>query len=513
MTSLTSSYAARIALVVLVASIGNQASRCFAQGGGNANATGIALENAVQNAAQPNAAPPMAEDGYADPDYESMTDDGSGYGAPPSLGGSSDQWNRSSVAASAMGRQVAQSLAGLLNAVPADAVANKRPLTLWEQAALAFYQGDQTRALALFHAHLVADGDEAAAARSSVKYSRLLKRPVWAVRFGLSILPRVPSEFAGDPQPLRKDTKIASPTGRGRGLAPTADGGENGGSFDGGEEMQDDLQPDQFGGTRGNANQVVTTFGGAGGEEAAQAVDRNLGLVGDVFKSLFSAQLSAGKFGNALDGMEAKGATLSATHQDAISGLSNDPMWIPGVNFLGEGPSSEMLLKAKAGGIDVLLHFDVIVKANRIGPPQYTTRCSVLHVESGTTLGVSKAIDKYEIASKAASNETTVRELLAPLFEILDKKVSVEPMPPLTPLHATSRIDSLLGSKERNSLRSLAEMTMFHSQRLITPEQLDKAFFYAGGDIALQLLHDEETARYQKVAEFVEKELSSASAN
>jgi hypothetical protein len=513
MTSSTSSNAALIALAVLVASIGNQASPCFAQGGGNANATGIALENAVQNSAQPTPVPPMAEEGDEDPGYESMTDDGSGDGASSSLSGSSGPWNRSSVAASAMGKQVAQSLAGFLNAIPADAAANKRPLTLWEQAALAFYQGDQTRALALFHAHLVADGDEAAASRSSVKYSRLLKRPVWAVRFGLSILPRVPSEFAADPQPLRKDTKIASPTGRGRGLAPAADGGENGGNFDGGEEMQDDLPPDQFGGAPRNANQVVTTLGGAGAVEAAQMVDRNLGLVGDVFKSLFSAQLAAGKFGNSLDGMEAEGATLAATHQDAISSLSNDPMWIPGVNFLGEGPATEMLPKAKASGIDVLLHFDVIVKANRIGTPQYTTRCSVLHVESGTTLGVSKAIDKYEIASKAAPNESTVRELLAPLFEILEKKVSVEPMPPLTTLHATSRIDSLLSSKERNSLRSLAEMTMFHSQRLITPEQLDKAFFYAGGDLALQLLHDEETAKYQKVAEFVEKELATASAD
>jgi hypothetical protein len=35
---------------------------------------------------------------------------------------------------------------------------------------------------------------------------------------------------------------------------------------------------------------------------------------------------------------------------------------------------------------------------------------------------------------------------------------------------------------------------------------LDKAFFYAGGEDALMLLHDEESQRYAKVNEFVERE-------
>jgi len=259
------------------------------------------------------------------------------------------------------------------------------------------------------------------------------------------------------------------------------------------------------------AEKLVLTFGGASTEEARKTIDAQLGLVADVMKTLFSARQGAGNFGVALDSMEAEGQKLAAQMVD-VGGVSPNalPMWIPGVDFVGEGVYTDMLAIAKSNQIDFLMHFDIIVKENRLGTPTYTTRCKLLMVGTGETIGISKAIDKYDVAGKKIGIRESVEELLVNLFEIMDKKVTVEPMPALQPQQAIARIDSLLGSANAGSLRNLAEIMMFRSRDLITPELLDKAFLYAGGEGALQMLHDEESLRYTKVNEYVDRELSAS---
>lgn len=529
--------------VFLSAAIGHASAR--GQGGGNANAVGLSLENATNAAAAAKSGSPVAPSAApaSAPAMDTSSGPPAGYGPPqsseysgdPSSGygeGYSDSYGegdmgyggstasggnlalRAQVAVMTASQQVSRSIAGFLGATLSDAEFGGRQLTLWEQAALSFYRGDQRRALSLYHAHIVADGDAASDARSAVMYSRLLKRPTWLVRIGLSIHPRVPEEFAGDPQPIREDTRIASANPRMRrgGSEESYSGPSEEFSSDDQSGSMDSQGSDLEGGFDGRpVKPNITTLGGAATEQVKTAVDRQLGLVADVTSELFTALHTAGKFGRALDAMEAKGAALAAMSQQAGDLSPSDlPMWIPGVDYVGEGSYIDMLAKAKASEIDVLMHFDIIVKANRAGPPQYTTRCRLFHVDSGETIVISKAIDKYEIASKPNGNRETILEILKSMFEIVDKKLALEPMPPLQALHAATRVESLLASKNPDSLRNLAEMVMFRSRDLLTPEQLDKAVYFAGGDVALQLIHDEEVSRYERAAAYVDQELTVA---
>ncbi len=542
-------------------------SSTMAQGGGNANAVGNSLEAATNAAAATNTAnnsggsrgggspsggPPSgtvtgatpsgrpsgaspsgpppgygasSPSGYGSndggpPDMNEYGDDSgygyedgsSGYGGQPVSTGSSAQ--RAQIMMLGLSQQIAKSIASLF-AEPRsnDPAAKVRQLTLWEQAALAFHQGDQKKALALYHAHMISDGDAAGDARSAVQYSRLLKRPVWVLRFGVSIHPRVPAGLADDPQPILESTKIASAV-RGRGAAGRGgfqDDGSGGPPDESGRSEENSGSPDEseYDGSGGvQAKPRITMLGGQSKEATSKLLDRNLGLIADVTKEMFAGLQGTGKFGHAFDSMESKGAELAAMTQDLGDTSPSDlPMWIPGIDFVGEGPATEMLAKAKASEIDFLLHFDVIVKENRLGPPQYQARCKLQHVETGEIIVTSKLIDKFEIASKPTGNRESIQEIMNTMFDVINKKVSCEPMPALQPQNAVSRIETLLATKKPDALRNLAEIVMFRSRDLITPEQLDQAFYFAGNEQSLALLHEEEVDRYERVNNYVEREL------
>jgi len=425
--------------------------------------------------------------------------------------------------------QTSLGLASFFNSSSLEDEAKARNVTLWEEAALAFHQGDQKKALALFHAHVISDGDDAINSRSAVEYSRLLKRPVWAVRFGVSVHPRIPEALLTDPQPIREGMVVAGPRARGRGFAG---GGASDEGFDG-RAGNSDGQPngfdprqdasmamgsgmsDEFGDGSGMpvAKKIITTLGGAGTEEVKKTLDRYLGLVAEVTSTLFSIRLDNGKFGRAFDGMAAPGAELASLRDYAGDAASSDlPMWIPGVDYVGDGSVADMTLAAKRSEIDFLLHFDVVVKENRLGAASYAARCKLVQVETGETLGVSKGIDKAEIASGSTAVREAVVAQMTNLFEILDKKVSVEPMPALQASHAATRIDALLASNKSGSMRSLAEIMMFRSRDLITPEQLDQVFLFAGGEDGLRLLHDELISRYATANTLIDRELNKEAA-
>lgn len=555
---------ARVAVVVLMGCV---ASSAWGQGGGNANAVGQSIQNAAQSASgspgSPSGSPgspssdssgygsppmsspvgsgsPTSSSGYGSPDGSSYGESGSGYGA----GAGTSLAQRGQVAMAEAVKQVSTSLASFFAVKKGSAPPISSQPTLWEQAAMAFYQGDQKRALALYHAHIVADGDTAQGARAAASYSRLLKRPTWAVRYGISIHVRAPGELAADPQPIREGMQLSVPGGRSRGgqfaggqpgnsgmsemrsgeFAPASspdgspmgsEGGQRPDMIAGaaGSSMDSRMSSDGSGGYgAAPAKPPVATFGGAGMIEANKTLDVNLGIVADILKSMFAVRQTAGKFGRAFEGMESAGEVLMQRSADSSVGSPALPMWAPGIDFVGSGPVNDMLVIAKENEIDLLLHFDVIAKENRAGSPPYTTRGKLLFVSTGETLGVSKAIDKFEVATKRTPLRESVEELLVNLFEIIDAKTTVEPIPALQATHALTRIDALLGTQASGSMRMLAELAMFQSRNLITREQLDEAIFYAAGEEGLKMLHDEELSRYETINNMIERELSPAAA-
>ncbi len=461
---------------------------------------------------------PTSSDGSysSSPDGSDSNPDGSYGTAPAGPGWGASLQMMSSMVSAQIAAAAAEMFAGSNEPQEIDVA----KLTLWDQAALAFYSGDQNRSLSLLYAHVIADGAAADPVRQRIAFSRDLRRPVWQVRFGISTHLRLPDGFGSDPEPIREGMQLTGVAGRRTGAGGGYPGGaappmrnrdeammaENRGIADANPAAG--VNGADFANPGSTTQAAVMAFGGATSQEAQQTIDANLGFVATVFRELFDQRQASGKFGQAFEGMKAAAEKMlqqsSGYSEPTLSAL---PMWTPGIDYVGDGPYATMLAQAKANRLDYLLHFEIAVKENRLGSPAYLTRCKLMNVETGETLGLSKAIDKYEVVDARGGMRAAIEAQLANLFEIIDKRITVVPMPELQPQQAVTRIDSLLATNRFGMLRNLAEINLFHSRKLLTDQQLNQCVYFLTGDKGLQAMHDIETLRYEAVLELVEADL------
>jgi len=436
--------------------------------------------------------------------------------------------------------------------------------TLAEQAALAFHYGDQRKAMALFQAHMVAERESAGEGLGAIRYNALARRPTWALRVGVSLHARVAEALIDDPQPIRKDDVAPQPNNRGGGGAGYADGGGvargRGGRMAGGSAGMEMGDPGMAGSMAGigalgmpggaagemgsdgmmgadgmmmGADGMMGSGGmmnGRGGQQAKMApavnpaiaaaasaeksLDSHLGMIAELVKTQLTTRFNAGKFGSVLPELAAEGPALA--EKAAQTGLSIPStssggvmMWVPGVDFVGAGDVNSMLAKCRENDVDVLLHFDVIVKETR-GEPQYDARCRLINCASGENISVSKAINKRDVllSARKRSNAAVIAELMQPVFDGLDAKVVAVAMPPLQPQHAVARIDTLLAKPNVTRPDNLAELAMFHHKRLIDDEQFEQVMFFAAGENGLKLLYGAPEERAELALTLVQRQLA-----
>lgn len=482
-------------------------------------------------------------------DY-SRADPSSGYpSGPPGALGAGRGGMAPGNPVGAAGGMFAGSIAEFFNR-PLSPAESFQP-TLYEQAALAAHQGDQRLALALFHAHLLAERDSAAAALGSVRFSPMLRRPVWALRLGVSINTRIPPDLVDDPQPVRDGDKKptpgnradygmsldsssepssieppgsqpapARPAGRAAPGTPSPPGSpaELGGSL---EQMSAPSALPANGGLALPGAPVpglpvpgqpgMGPAADAGGLAAKVAtLDRDLGLLAEVMQAELSRRIRDGKFGPALAELTSRGAALADKLPPNTSGHEALPLLAPGIEFVGNGIAAQVIETARASQIDLLVHFEVIVKPlPRSEETQYQARCRVVNVATGDTLGASKLIDRREVtlAARRSNIRAVVDELLQPALQALDSKGAVAAMPTLKPQQALARIDTLLAGPRPGRLINLAEMAMFQHLGLIDEDQLQQAVYYAAGDDGLLLLLADYDQRREIAQRMVAKEL------
>jgi len=169
------------------------------------------------------------------------------------------------------------------------------------------------------------------------------------------------------------------------------------------------------------------------------------------------------------------------------------PMWQPGIVFLGVGTSDEIMSAARAANLDFVLHFDVVIKETRTDT-QNISRCRLLNVQTGKSVGMSRGMDSFEASKFAAAGrmgeKDYVEEQLNNLFGIIDRQVTVTDLP--TGLNAKAvrgRIATLMASPDARSMRTLAEIRLYQAKGLITDEEVEAAFDIIGGVDGLTLLH------------------------
>ncbi|MEO1524444.1 MAG: hypothetical protein AAFX06_03370 [Planctomycetota bacterium] len=493
---------------------------------------------------------------------------------------------------------------------------------LENEARAAYASGDYKLAMNLLYGHMVAEYDDAQDVIRMAKFSRIMKRPAWQMRFGLSYTVR---GDATDPQPIQDGGSSGGggfgaggfggggfegmeeqmqafgggsggPGGGSRGGGSRGGGASGGGSRGGGasgggsrgggsrggsgsgsgggfgasgfnasgfgagnfqEDMEDMAQGMAMememmggggsgpgggsrggglgggfsggGGSRGGSGGGGGSFGGfgfgAGGggsggasagdspsallsgmgrsmlsSQAADEVESVLGLVISVLAEEYETRFNQGDFGRALTDVTGDiGGPISSEFVDTLqSSPESLPMWRQGFLYLGSGDLSKNVKVAQANGLDLIVHFDVLLKEGRGDFVQNISRCRLIHVPSGKSLGVSRSIDSLELAQqsrgKGVSSRDYVSEQLSNLIAILDRQAKTMDMPQLTPEVAKRRVGTLLSSGGGNSLQTLAEVRLYQAQQLLSEEEVMTAFDIVGGSEAMRLLYgtDEE---------------------
>ncbi|MCH1494109.1 MAG: hypothetical protein L7U72_02675 [Rubripirellula sp.] len=426
---------------------------------------------------------------------------------------------------------------------------------LRNEAEQAFQAGHYPMALELMFAHMATEYEDADVDLQNVKFSTLLKRPVWNVRWGVSISVR--GDDVEDASPIKEGTRpaqgLAFGGGRGAGRGGFGGVGDFGGDYEesmgrdefaGGDEqmdMQMDMQmQDEMGGFGGLG--VPGAPGGRGGvsgatpatpsiperkmlsDSAKQELNQYLGLVESVVADEFSKRFSQGDFGplfttvsapvqidlpqtngfNTQAAPPAAAPSMSLELNDALldAGDPLQPMWLPGISYLGAVDSSDSALEiAEDLQLDLILHFDVSLKQIREGLVQNVSRCRLLQVSPPADsqgrkrhlLITSKGMDNIESQQLAATDRMTEREYvgeqLNSLWNLIDRDIKVVDLPQLSAEVAKRRISSLLSGPSSRSLRTLAEVRYYQSMNLIDASDAEQLFHIAGDQDGLVLLY------------------------
>ena len=410
----------------------------------------------------------------------------------------------------------------------------------------AFKAGNQALASELMFGHMAVEHQDAMVALQTVKYSPMLRRPVWSVRWGVSLAIR--GDSSSDPKPIREG---ATPMGRpGNSRGGRGRGGQSGGDYGmegmgmegmGMEEMgMDDMSMgmEEMGMDDMSMGMEEMGYGpGSGGqrqarrsqpsipqrsmlsEKAKERLDKYLGLVAQVSGEQFKKRFQQGDFGPVFaavappapaEPVRGGGRTAAAPTPPPMSAELNELflesgeslfMWQPGIVFLGEGTSDEIMDAARAANLDLVLHFDVVLKAGRNESIQNISRARLLHVSANKSAGVSKSMDSLEASQFASAGRMDEREYvegqLSNLFGIIDRQAKVVDMPSLTPDIARRRVAALIASPRSRSLRTLAEIRMYQVKQLLTDEEVEAAFDIVGGEEALTLLHGPKKERIE----------------
>ncbi|MDE0863451.1 MAG: hypothetical protein OSA98_06660, partial [Rubripirellula sp.] len=249
------------------------------------------------------------------------------------------------------------------------------------------------------------------------------------------------------------------------------------------------------------------------GGKSAAVLEKNLGLVAQVVGEAFRKRFENGSFGPLFSTVTAppppvenaggrNGQAAPAVSSHVVGAAVNEllldagepiEMWQPGLVFLGEGTVDEILPFAKVANVDLLLHFEVVLKAGRNATLQNTSRCKLMNVTTGKLEIVSKGMGTLEasqLAGAGRQNERKyVQEQLSSLFGFIDRETVVMDMPALTPEIARRRVAALVGSPQSRSLRTLAEIRMYQVKNLLTEEEVEVAFDIVGGAEGLLMLH------------------------
>jgi hypothetical protein len=495
-------------------------------------------------------------------EYGGMDDpySGSGYGGGPSNSGRGANLNPSPVVMLELFNPDWSPLTERVQQLLTSASAPQRPVALGpvlrNEAHVAYRYGNLPLALQLFHGFIARGSDAAQQQMDQIKFSKHFRKPLWHLRIGTSLgihgdsSTSDPSPITGSSggngrggmgpggmemdagmmdmamgagmEPGMMDPGMMGPGGPGMG-APGMGPGMGGEMPMGDMGMyEEDMGMSGMGGP-GMGPGMGMGMPGRGGRNRAAAMSvpkaemtdkevdarlqRFLGLVAETVKAGLSKRISEGKFGHALTDVEPESQTQGHTVNGDSVDSADKSMWIPSVLFVGEGNSRETIKTAHHLGLDLLFHFDVGLKENRVGAVSNISRVKVLDARTGKTLVSSAAMDNTEVERMTrvgrGSPSAYVDEQMKSLWAVVDERLTLSDLPALSPEVARKRVAQVLGDSTMTPLRKLAEIRYYAYRGWLTDEELEQAFEITGGVEAMKLLHGSDSQAIEAVHKMV----------
>ncbi len=179
-------------------------------------------------------------------------------------------------------------------------------------AEAAYRNGNYPLALELYFAHMVTEYEQARVSLQTIKYSSLLRRPIWHVRWGVSYAVRGATDVE-DPQPIQQGKTPVNRMAAGGNQQGPGSGAMPGYGEEPAMDMEMDMQDDSM-------EQQMASMPGYGdapspasarqtrsqpkremlSAEAQQTLDKYLGLVATIVAEEFDRRYRQGDFGTAL---------------------------------------------------------------------------------------------------------------------------------------------------------------------------------------------------------------------
>jgi hypothetical protein len=147
------------------------------------------------------------------------------------------------------------------------------------------------------------------------------------------------------------------------------------------------------------------------------------------------------------------------------------------VTLLGAGSQSDLVDAARSRGLDMLMLVELQLKIVGVSKRQYTDmRVRLVDVNYSDTLWSSRSVSSNRVGQTSGNGENLLRDLIESVFENVDQKTALQPMPALKPEHVANRLRTLAGEIPRRRpqarLTILAELRYYQASELATADQL-----------------------------------------
>jgi hypothetical protein len=385
-----------------------------------------------------------------------------------------------------------------------------KPLTYADHAQQAFQQGDDSQAIRYLMAHAVtADAEQAKSLLDQMGFNSHVRRPAFAVRWGVGIEFTPPRGYAGSIFPIGTQQNIGGKPGRAA-VGPGAMGAA------GGMEGSEMGEPGHAGAAAG------------GNVPLPQPVRLLTGELGETIVEQFMVRLKRGDYGQVLQtsgaptqgttsgygsgyeqhdgeygseggqmpggmgmGMNLGGGMGGGSGAGARMGGAQGPRSVlPGVTLIAIGSNSkELVAKAKEAGVDVLCVFRISIKLNpRVNLVTNETSLAIFDVGSGKEVFSTRPLNNISVQRERAEGEPDgVETTLRALFEHVDQNWQLGPLPQMNTERVLTRLRALIKQPSGDDpLAALTEARLYHSRGLVQDDHLTVAY--------QQLLGDEQTA-------------------